>query len=76
MIQVYQTKAELSASDQYMFDRLFRTVTLDHARAYVTASSYDELDYFSGLVGNLEIRYNKEDFTPQDCPFWYGVVCW
>jgi hypothetical protein len=76
MIQVYQTKAALSAADAFMFDRLFSTDTLDHARAFVTAHSYDELDYFKGMVNNLEIRYNDKDFTMQDCPIWYGVVCW
>ena len=75
MIQVYQHKAELSAVDQFMFNRLFGADTLENARAFVTAGSYDELDYFRCLVPNLDIRYNQEDFTLQDCPFWYGVVC-
>lgn len=76
MIQVYPTKAELSSADEFMFDMLFSADTLNHARAFVIAHSYDELDYFSGMVVNLEIRYNQEDFTLQDCPIWYGVVCW
>lgn len=76
MIQVYPTKAEMCAGDAYMFDKLFSADTVNHARAFVIAHSYDELDYFSGMVVNLEIRYNQEDFTLQDCPTWYGVVCW
>jgi hypothetical protein len=76
MIKVYQNKQDLCAGDQFMFDKLFSTDTLDHARAFVIAGSHDELDYFQGMVENLEIRYNQEDFTLQDCPIWYGVVCW
>jgi hypothetical protein len=76
MIQVYPIKADMNAADLFMFEKLFSADTLNHGRAFVIAGSHDELDYFRSMVENLEIRYNQADFTLQDCPIWYGVVCW
>lgn len=76
MIKVFMNKSELTSADDYMFDMLFESSTLDNARAFVVAGSFDELYNFSTIVDDIVIRYNSKEFTRQDCPFWYGIVCY
>lgn len=75
MIKVFMNKSELTSVDDYMFDMLFEKSILDNARAFMTANNYDELYKFSSITeGFLDIRFNTNDFSVNDCPVWYGVV--
>jgi hypothetical protein len=75
MIKVFMKKAQLTSVDDYMFDMLFESSTLDNACAYVTADNYGELYKFSSITdGFLDIRFNAKDFSASDCPVWYGIV--